>query len=242
MKTPPELITDIELESSNKMVDELSRTVLKFESSNSELIQRIEKLEQKLESKIITENESKAKKIKKRTFELLETSTTHGIPNIVRSKSLFVLTMWSIFTITSTCLGSYYAIDTILGYLKYKTITKIEVINERQVPFPAISICAFPSFNSSLDKIISDYIFEDLTLKNLVKNISTYYEEYTDVIMGKCFRLNSGKNIYNESFNIFNSTISGSRYGFRLNMKIPVADRNDFSEIKMFIHNQSFPP
>ena len=61
MKTPLELITDIELESSNKMVDELSRAVLKFESSNSELIQRIEKLEQKLESKIITENESKAK-------------------------------------------------------------------------------------------------------------------------------------------------------------------------------------
>ena len=74
---------EIQIESSNKI--------------NAELRRRIELIERRLDSS--KEKESKFRKIKKRTRELLEVSTSHGIPNIIRTKSLLILIMWSICTI-----------------------------------------------------------------------------------------------------------------------------------------------
>jgi hypothetical protein len=56
---------------------------------------------------LTTNNISKIEKLKKRTCELLEVSTVHGIPNIVRSKSLLILIMWFLLTIISASVGSY---------------------------------------------------------------------------------------------------------------------------------------
>ena len=69
--------------------------------------------------------------MKIRTCELLEVSTIHGIPNMIRSKKLFIFIMWSTFTILSACLGSYFVIDSVLNYLKFESVTKIVVINEK---------------------------------------------------------------------------------------------------------------
>jgi hypothetical protein len=60
----------------------------------------------------------KRKEIKKRTCDLLEVSTYHGIPNKIRSKKLFTLIMWSLLTIISTSAGSYFIIGNMLDYLK----------------------------------------------------------------------------------------------------------------------------
>jgi len=113
---------EIQIESSNRI--------------NAELRRRIELIEKKLD--VSKEKESKFDKIKKRTGELLEVSSIHGIPNIVRTKSLFILIMWSIFTVFSACYGSYFVFKSIVDYLKYDTVTKIEIINEKVVQFPAI--------------------------------------------------------------------------------------------------------
>ena len=179
-----EMITEIkfQLESSNKINDELRC--------------RIEKLEKKQEFNKNSRNDSRVKKIKKSTCELLEVSTSHGIPNIVKSKNLFILIVWSCFTITSTCLCSHFIIKTILDYLKYNTITSIKVIHENEAQFPTISFCAFPSFNTTLNETIISSRFDDVT----ETNINEFYEEFTDVLMGKCYRYNSGKNIYNMIF------------------------------------------
>ena len=99
-------------------------------------------------------NESKIKSIKKRTFELLEVSTAHGIPNIIRAKQMLPIIIWSFLTILSTSVGSYYVIDNIFEYLKFSTITTIEIIDEQKGEFPAITICADPSFNTSLNETI----------------------------------------------------------------------------------------
>jgi len=36
-----------------------------------------------------------------------------------------------------------------MDYLNFNTVNKIEVINEKQIPFPAITICTYPSFDTS---------------------------------------------------------------------------------------------
>jgi hypothetical protein len=213
---------EIKIESSKKIIDELRI--------------RIEKLEKKIDSS--KENESKFVKVKKRTSELLEVSTSHGIPNIVRTKSLFILIMWSIFTVLSACTGSFFVLTSILDYLKYDTVTKIDVINEKEVQFPAISICALPSFNTTINKIIMNSYFDDI----LQSNFSDYFEEYADTLKGKCFRYNSGKNIYNKSYDIQNSTIKGIKNGLRLFLNIKNEANYDYVELTLFIHNQSLPP
>jgi hypothetical protein len=217
MLSEKEIITKIEIqfESSNKINDELRR--------------RIEKLEKKLD--LSKKNESKFSNIKKRTCELLEVSTSHGIPNLIRTKSLFILIMWSVCTVLSACLGSYYVLNSILDYLKYETVAKIEVINEHEIQFPAVSFCALPSFNATNDKIIMNSYFDDIRHANF----SDYFVEYIDVLMGKCFRYNTG-------INIQNSTIKGLKYGFRLLLNIQIPANYDYVEVGLFIHNQSLPP
>jgi hypothetical protein len=211
------------MESSNRIIDELRR--------------RIEKIEKKIDSdKEI--NESKLVKVKKRTGELLETSTLHGIPNIVRTKSLFILIMWSSFTVLSACYGSYFVFKSIVDYLKYDTVTKIEIINEKVVQFPAISICTIPILNTTINEIVIKSYFDDL----LQSNFSDYFEEYADPLKGKCFRYNTGKNIHNKSYDIQNSTIKGYKNGFRLILNIQNPTNYDYVEVSLFIHNQSLTP
>jgi hypothetical protein len=101
------------------------------------------------------------------------------MPNIVRSKRLVILLIWSTFTIISTCLGSYYVINSILEFLKYSTVTKIEVINEKQIPFPAIIICTYPSFDTSLEKLILISRFNEIRYN--VSNL--YIEEITTILV-----------------------------------------------------------
>jgi hypothetical protein len=72
---------------------------------------------------------SKFRKIKIKIRELLEESTSHGIPKICKTKNLLILIIWSICTLFSICLCSYFIIDTVFGYLKYKTIANIEIIS-----------------------------------------------------------------------------------------------------------------
>ncbi len=223
MQTKKEVITKIEIQSSSKtIIDELRH--------------RIEKLEKKIDFN--KENESKLVKVKKRTRELLEVSTSHGIPNLVRTRNLFILIMWSICTIISACVGSYYVLKSITDFLKYDTVTKFEVINEKEVPFPAISICALPSFNTTINKIITKIYFDDV----LQSNFSDYFEEYADPLKGKCFRYNTGTNIFNKSYEIQNSTIKGIKNGLRLILNIQTPANYDYVEVALFIHNQSLPP
>ena len=205
-------------------------------SLNDELRRRIEKIESKIDFK--KKNESKLLKIKKRSRELLEVSTSHGIPNLVRTRSLFILIMWSSFTIISACVGSYYVLNSITDFFKYEIVTKLEIINEKVVQFPAISICTLPSLNTAINKIITKSYFDDV----LQKNFSDYFEEYADVLKGKCFRYNSGKNIHNKSYDIQNSTIKGIKNGLRLFLNIQTPANYDYVEVALFIHNQSLPP
>ena len=75
---------------------------------------------------------------KKRIKELLKGSTAHGIPNIMKSNSLIIKIMWAVFFIASTVAGSYYTIDSILDYLRFNTITTIQILDEEKSEFPTV--------------------------------------------------------------------------------------------------------
>ena len=104
--------------------------------------------------------------------------------------------MDNIVTFISTFAGSYFVINNIFDFLKYNTVTSLDTINEQQSPFPTISICGFTSLNMSIEKLFLRVKFDRIDETNLSRII----EEYNDNVYGQCFRLNSGRNIYNEKF------------------------------------------
>jgi len=180
---------------------------------------------------------SKFKEIKKKSKELLEVSSAHGIPNIIRSKNKFIVTMWLAFFVSFLCIGSLLVVRSILDYLKFNTVTTVAIINEPQVPFPAISICGYPSINRSLDETLIKLRFDRLDL-----NYSSYFDEFQDSVYGKCFRFNSGRNMHNETYSILNSTSAGLPDGLRLDLNLYSQNDYDYGEVLIAIHNQSSPP
>jgi hypothetical protein len=225
-------LKEIKLDLSNQLINELRHRIEKLEQKRLKI-----KNEDNKNKKINTED-NKVKRIKKRTRELLEVSTTHGLPNIVRAKNLTILIMWIIVTFISTCAGSYFVIDNIIDFLKYNTVTSLETINEQQSQFPTVSICGYPSLNISIDKLILRVKFDRIDETNL----SRFFEEFTDSVYGKCFRYNSGRNIYNETYDILNATKSGKPNNLKMNFYLDIPDGYDYSVILFYIHNKSSPP
>jgi len=80
--------------------------------------------------------------------EIIGDSTVHGLPRLIKSKSILVKIVWAIFTFISF----YFCIDAIrnavLDYLTYPTITSFGIYNQIPSPFPAITICNINPFQT----------------------------------------------------------------------------------------------
>ena len=184
-----------------------------------------------------TEDMKKWTKIKKRISDQLLSSTAHGLPNILRTKQIFIKIIWFIFLIFSTCVGSYFVIDNIIDYLKYKTTTTISIVNENSVEFPTVSFCGHPAINTSLEETIMSVRYENI----YVKNFSKVFYAFNDSVFGKCYRYNAGKNIYGQKLDILNSTSSGKPNGLTIKLYLKVPEQYDYAEILVSIHNHSSP-
>ena len=68
-------------------------------------------------------------------------STIHGIPNILRTNSICLKVLWSIFTILSSSACFYLVIEAVTQFLEHEVVTKMIVTNEFSSEFPAIKIC-----------------------------------------------------------------------------------------------------
>ena len=130
----------------------------------------------------ITKNESEPKmniesktRIKlvlalKAAKEVLVNSTSHGIPNIVKSDRLIIKLVWLVFLLASTSLCSYLVAQSVFSYFNYDVNTKTRIIYERQVPFPTITIC-------NKQRYTTEYAFN--FLKDVIKenNLSDVLNE-----------------------------------------------------------------
>jgi hypothetical protein len=99
------------------------------------------KLKIKMLQSIFTRNNSKAQpmhekrrsvkeKISSKTVELLIASSSHGLPNVFRSRRLVMKIMWLFLFIISTSFGIYTVFEVVNNFLKYEVVTKIDVITE----------------------------------------------------------------------------------------------------------------
>ena len=170
-----------------------------------------------IENEIENENKNfKLKKIENRALQLLLQTSAHGIPRLLRAKRIFFIVMWLAFIMVSTAFGAYFIVKNTLDYLDYKAVTTINVIDEYRSEFPTISFCGSPNLNQSIDDLILRVRFE----KFFLQNYSNLFETFNDSVYGRCYRFNSGRNLYGEPIPILNSSNSGQSYGLRIDINL----------------------
>lgn len=176
-------------------------------------------------------------KLKNSATGLILASNIHGLSKIITRGRISFRIIWLILIILSACLCVYYVVENALQFTNYDTITKIDIIKETQSQFPTVSICNYNDTNFEFKILNLQFNYESLK-----DDWSDYFEIYNDSRYGKCFRFNSGKNIYKNEVDFLNSTARGYSYGLNLELYVPVNYLNDFGELKVFIHNNTMIP
>ena len=70
-------------------------------------------------------------------------TSTHGIPGIARSRSIFNRVFWTLSFLIFTGIMIYFITESIIAYFGYPTQTSVAFVVARSQPFPAVSICNY---------------------------------------------------------------------------------------------------
>ncbi len=168
-------------------------------------------------------------------LKLIDKSTFHGIPNIVRAESVYSRFFWIFFTLLSSAACVYYIKDNLDNFLNFNYVTNVDVIYEQPMQFPAISICSCSNstLNTPLKSLIIKCLFNND--KKCQTNPEKTFEKFYDPSYKQCYRFNSGKNMTGGSIDIFNTNMAGRSAGLQFEMY-------ETNGLLLFIHNQSMPP
>ncbi len=89
------------------------------------------------------------KEIKSSIIDCLQSLTTHGIPNLFRSKSIFLKIIWFFLVIISFSASIYFIIQTLLEYTQFNVNTEVRLIDTDEIDFPSLVICNKNQFSSN---------------------------------------------------------------------------------------------
>ena len=110
--------------------------------------QSVAKQDEKLHynDEIKHQTKSLKKKLKKLSLEWISTSTSHGLPNIFRTKRLYLKFFWFICFLAATTICAFIIIASINSYLKWSVTVNTNVVTEIPLYFPAVTICNLNPF------------------------------------------------------------------------------------------------
>jgi len=176
------------------------------------------------------------KKISKTVLSVIEDSTVHGLPNIVKNERIINKIMWTIVFLASFGYCTYLIVNSILDYLQFDHITQIATVFEQPTQYFTIQFCSrdAKSFNNkTLNQLLIKCEFNYDT--SCLTNPGPFFESYIDPTYTQCFRFNSGKNLSGSSIPILSSSIGGKDDSFSMQIYAP-------SGLAFWIHNYSTPP
>lgn len=75
------------------------------------------------------------KQIKANAKKFFLITTIHGIQNIVRSDSILIKILWLVSLLASASVCCFFLSTSIINYLKFKTVSSIDVIYEQLFQF-----------------------------------------------------------------------------------------------------------
>ena len=88
------------------------------------------------------------KQIKEKFIEWSSSSTSHGYPNIFKTKYRLLKVIWTFFLLAAVGCCLFFLTRSINSYLEFGVITNIEMVDERPVIFPTITICDLEKFQT----------------------------------------------------------------------------------------------
>lgn len=155
----------------------------------------------------------------------------------MKTEYKFLKIFWGSLFLISVASSSYFIIINILEYLRFETVTSIEVIYEHNSQFPTISFCRTTSsgFNLTHDLLYCEF-------NSLNCSLDDNFESFVDVAYGSCYRFNSGRNKTGHKVDILNSSLRGIEFSFKLKLDLEPTEGYDFGELVVFIHNHSEKP
>jgi len=116
-------------------------------------------------------------KIKETIKSIVEDSTIHGIPRLVKPNSWISKIAWMLFFIASISYCIYLILTAIFVYLQYNTVTSIETITDMPADFPVITICNLNQFQTNNSfQIVKKYSEMKFFLPNLRLNAAVMNE------------------------------------------------------------------
>ncbi|CAF0969101.1 unnamed protein product [Brachionus calyciflorus] len=195
-----------------------------------------------------------------------QSTSAHGISNILRAKSYFVKGVWLIFLLICLIYCSYQVFATILKYNCNNVITVHKFIYESPTKFPAVGFCGINSFNgthvnnlfNSNGKLIDNYthlktnnseidfiprkiLSDSLKIckfkgKNCTHQDFSYYFNPT---YGNCYTFNN-----NNNSNAKYLTRSGIDDGLTIELEISAFNSENIFDygIQVVIHDQEITP
>jgi hypothetical protein len=148
--------------------------------------------------------------------KLLSESTSYGLPRIFKSKRIILKIFWLVYFLIGSIATIWFILDTINNYLEYDVVSRIRIISETSMPFPAISICpkVRDAFNhKSIDQIITKCFFNNNSDCN--NNANEYFEKFS-TWNGDCIRFNGGRNSVNNSIQIRKQNEPSEVFGLKI--------------------------
>lgn len=147
-------------------------------------------------------NETKSAKIKEKFVELSSSSTSHGYPNMFRTKYWSVRVMWLIFFLAATGFCAFMIYRSLNDYLSFDVVTEIRGFSEIPTDYPTITLCNLnPMISKASYKLITKYLKKNITLdlslnaKNLTNSVTdTISKSYEDLLSAKVRSLNDAMN------------------------------------------------
>ena len=157
--------------------------------------------------------EPETKTIKKAFYNLVLSTTCHGIPDLFRTDRTLLKIIWIIFLIVSTGACGWMITKSVTDYFEYDVITKIKIIQENEMVLPAVTLCV-NRYNETI-------LYKEINLMHCKFDSETnclYEYQYYFYFNKACLTINNVKINSSEFFKINKGGIS---FGLEIAVYLP---------------------
>ncbi|RNA09267.1 acid-sensing ion channel 5 [Brachionus plicatilis] len=117
-------------------------------------------------SHLILEMSNKRQKIIQVLKNAGHSTTSHGLSHILKTKSIFLKFMWILFLFSSCGSCCYLIATSIMNFLKWEVVTKIDIVTEIPSIFPTISICTANPIQNNFSLNFVDQVLKGSGISN----------------------------------------------------------------------------
>jgi hypothetical protein len=171
----------------------------------------------------------KSQLIKQKLVQIGEFTTSHALPNIIRTDKPIIKLMWTLLLIAACAACSIFVRHSVVEYFRYETNSKIQIKTNSSLLFPTITLCSsgFSQKQKAFDLLMQHF--------SKLNEIKTSFKNLNDL-----------RNFYENRFlklekdaEIFNKIIASNNYSNEFKRSLFYNESEFFIECKFNSKNCS---